>query len=81
MDVPNGIRNGNAVSRFFMPWSSSRDAPFGGTKPVRIVSLRFALHNRALRMNSKGIMSIPHGSTAWVSTPQLSSSFLNPPGV
>jgi hypothetical protein len=81
MDVPKGIRNGNAVSRFFMPCSSSRDAAFGGTKPIRIASLRFALYKRTLRTNSKGVMSIPHGSTTWVSTPQLSNSFLNPPGV
>jgi hypothetical protein len=45
--------------------SSSRDAAFGGTKPVRIASLSFALRKRALRTNTKEVMSIPQGSTAW----------------
>jgi hypothetical protein len=65
----------------FMPSSRNRDALFGGTKPVRIASRRFALRKRALRASSNEVISIPHGSIAWTSTPQLCNKFLKPADV
>ena len=44
--MPNGIGNGNAISLFSMPCSKHRDSPFGGTKPVRIMSAVFVLRRR-----------------------------------
>jgi hypothetical protein len=61
MDVPKGIGNGNAVSMFFMPCSNTRDIAFGGTKPARMTLAVFPLRRSALRANSNGTMSNPHG--------------------
>jgi len=77
--VPKGIENGKADSMFFIPCSRSRDIPFGGTKPVRIVAAVFALRSTTLRTSSRGTIDNPHRWMASTCTPQRLNNFAKLP--